>query len=45
MEEKFILNGKEMTQEEFLLEKAKLEEAKMKLVEVSKNEFKTRLED
>ena len=39
------LNGKQLTQEEFEEEKKKLQEQNMKLVEVSNNVYKTRLED
>lgn len=39
------LNGKQLTLEEFEQEKKKLQEHHMKLVEVSKNVYKTRLED
>jgi len=45
MDEKIILNGKEMTLEEFEKEKKALSEKHIKLVEVSKGEYKTRLED
>lgn len=45
IQEKYIINGKELTLEEFNQEKNKLLEKKIKLVEVSKNEYKTRLED
>jgi hypothetical protein len=46
MENKIIFNGKELTEEEFEEEKKKLTEKKgVKLVEVTKNEYKTRLLD
>lgn len=42
---KIILNGKEMSKEEFEQEKKKLTEKKVKIVEVSPNNYKTKLED
>ena len=45
MEDKIILNGKEMTKEEFEIEKKKLEEKKIKIVECGPNTYKTRLLD
>lgn len=44
-EEKIILNGKELTQAEFENEKKTLTEKKIQLVEVSKNNFATRMLD
>jgi hypothetical protein len=45
-EEKIILNGKEVTLQEFEEEKKRIESGKgIKLVEVTKNEYKTRLLD
>lgn len=45
-EEKIIFNGKEITLQEFEEEKKKLETSKgIKLIEVTKNEYKTRLFD
>lgn len=44
MEKKIILNGKELTEEEFLEEKKKAEEKGIKLVEVSPNQYRTKLE-
>jgi hypothetical protein len=45
-EEKIIFNGKEITQEEFVVEKKKLQEKKgVELVEITTTEFKTRLLD
>lgn len=45
-EEKIILNGKEITLQEFEEEKKRIESGKgIKLVEVTKNEYKTRLLD
>jgi len=45
-EEKIILNGKEVTLQEFEEEKKRIESGKgIKLVEVTKNEYRTRLLD
>lgn len=44
-EDKVILNGKEMTKNEFEEEKKKLEEKKVKIVETSPNNYITRLLD
>lgn len=40
-----ILNGKSMTQTEFEEEKKRLTEKKIQIVEVSKDVYKTRLQD
>lgn len=47
MEEKkeVVLNGKSMTEEQFQIEKKRLEEKKVIIVEVSKDNYKTRLQD
>jgi len=46
VEEKIVLNGKEITQEEFLLKKKQIEEEKnIQLVEVKNKIYKTRLFD
>lgn len=46
MEEKeVLLNGKSMTEEQFQIEKKRLEEKKVIVVEVSKDNYKTRLQD
>jgi hypothetical protein len=46
MEDTVVLNGVEVTQEQLEEKKKKLEEQSgIKLVEVSKGEFKTRLQD
>lgn len=46
MEEKeVVLNGKSMTEEQFQIEKKRLEEKKIIVVEVSKDNYKTRLQD
>lgn len=42
---KIILNGKEISVAEFEKEKQKLEEKKMQLVEVSPNNYRTRMFD
>jgi hypothetical protein len=39
------LNGKQLTKEEFEEEKKRIQEQHMKLVEVTDNVYKTRLED
>ncbi len=39
------LNGQKLTYEQFEQEKKILEQKKMKLVEISRNVYKTRLED
>lgn len=44
-EAKIILNGKEISVAEFEKEKQKLEEKKMQLVEVSPNNYRTRMFD
>ena len=44
-EKKVTLNGKEITEKEFEQEKQKLQEKKMQLVEVSPNNYKTRMFD
>lgn len=44
-DDKIVFNGKEISKEQFEQEKRKLEEKKMKLVEISPNNYKTRLED
>lgn len=40
-----VLNGKPMTEEQFQIERKKLEEKKVIIVEVSKDNYKTRLQD
>lgn len=45
VERKVFFNGKEMSLQEFEQEKALLAEKNMKLVEVAKDQYKTRLED
>lgn len=42
---KIILNGKELTKEQFEEEKKKFTESKVQLVEISANVYKTRLQD
>ena len=44
-EEKIILNGKEFTKEQFEAEKKSLTEKKIQIVEVSKNNYATRMLD
>ena len=44
-EAKVILNGKEISIEEFEKEKQKLTEKKMQIVEVSPNNYRTRMFD
>lgn len=45
MSDTIELNGKQLTLDEFEKEKTRLTEQKIKLVEVTKNVYKTRLED
>ena len=45
MSDTIELNGKKLTQEEFESEKQRIQEQNMKLVEVTNNVYKTRLED
>lgn len=45
MSDTIELNGKQLTLDEFEKEKTRLAEQKMKLIEVAKGVYKTRLED
>lgn len=45
MQETIIVNEVQMTQEQFEEKKKECEEKKVRLVEVSKNKYVTRLED